>query len=138
MNPQMRQLMTRMPDATAIGNGPNTADVSERLPIRNLNEALDKVANRVHTTLKQRLMSITMIARQAQGLHAGEVIAKLVEDAYFMRVDNRVTQVPPLKTHEPRQHEATSRNPVECGCNQTRGEQPSNPNRSRDSVGGPS
>jgi hypothetical protein len=26
----------------------------------------------------------------------GEVIAKLVEDAYFMRVDNRVTQVPLL------------------------------------------
>jgi hypothetical protein len=26
----------------------------------------------------------------------GEVIAKLAEDAYFMRVDNRVTQVPPL------------------------------------------
>jgi hypothetical protein len=40
-------------------------------------------------------MSITTIARQAQGMRAGEVIAKLVEDAYFMRVDNRVTQVPP-------------------------------------------
>jgi hypothetical protein len=39
-------------------------------------------------------MSITTIARQAQGMHAGEFIAKLVEDAYFMRVDNRVTQVP--------------------------------------------
>jgi hypothetical protein len=25
----------------------------------------------------------------------GEVIAKLAEDAYFMRVNNRVTQVPP-------------------------------------------
>jgi hypothetical protein len=42
-------------------------------------------------------MSISTIARQAQGIRAGEVIAKLVEDAYFMRVDNRVTQVPPLK-----------------------------------------
>jgi hypothetical protein len=40
-------------------------------------------------------MSITTIACQAQGMHAGEVIAKLAEDAYFMRVDNRVTQVPP-------------------------------------------
>jgi hypothetical protein len=38
-------------------------------------------------------MSITMIAREAQGIRAGEVIAKLAEDAYFMRVDNRVTQV---------------------------------------------
>jgi hypothetical protein len=28
-------------------------------------------------------------------MHVGEVIAKLAEDAYFMRVDNRVTQVPP-------------------------------------------
>jgi hypothetical protein len=40
-------------------------------------------------------MSITTIVRQAQGIRAGEVIAKLAEDAYFMRVDNRVTQVPP-------------------------------------------
>jgi hypothetical protein len=35
-------------------------------------------------------MSITTIARQAQGMHAEEVIAKLAEDAYFMRVDKRV------------------------------------------------
>jgi hypothetical protein len=40
-------------------------------------------------------MSITAIARQAQGMRAGEVIAKLAEDAYFMRIDNRVAQ-PPL------------------------------------------
>jgi hypothetical protein len=58
-------------------------------------EALDQVENRVHTTPEQCLMSITTIARQAQGMHAGEVIAKLAEDVYFMRVDNRVTQVPP-------------------------------------------
>jgi hypothetical protein len=37
-------------------------------------------------------MSITAIARQAQRIRAGEVIAKLAEDAYFMRVHNRVTQ----------------------------------------------
>jgi hypothetical protein len=36
-----------------------------------------------------------MIARQAQGIRAGEVIAKLAKDAYFMRVDNKVTQAPP-------------------------------------------
>jgi transposase InsO family protein len=29
-------------------------------------------------------------------MRAGQVIAKLAEDAYFMRVDNRVTQVPPV------------------------------------------
>jgi hypothetical protein len=40
-------------------------------------------------------MFITMIARQAQAIRAGEVIAKLAEDAYFMWVDNRVSQVPP-------------------------------------------
>jgi hypothetical protein len=40
---------------------------------------------------------MSTIARQAQGIRAGEVIAKLAEDAYFMRVDNRVTQVPPPK-----------------------------------------
>jgi hypothetical protein len=28
-------------------------------------------------------------------MRAGEVIAKLAEDTYFMRVDNRVAQVPP-------------------------------------------
>jgi hypothetical protein len=60
----------------------------ESLPIRNLAEALDQVKNRVHTTPEQCLMSITMIARQAQGIRAEEVIAKLAEDASFMRVDN--------------------------------------------------
>jgi hypothetical protein len=110
----------------------------ESLPIRNLAETLDQVANRVHTTPEQCLMSITTIARQAQGIRAGEVIAKLAEDAYFMRVDNRVTQVPPLRTHEPRHHEATSRSPADGGRNHARGEQPQNPNHSRASTGGPS
>jgi hypothetical protein len=56
----------------------------ESLPIRNLTEALDQVESRVHTTPEQCLMSITTIACQAQGMRAGEVIAKLAEDAYFM------------------------------------------------------
>jgi hypothetical protein len=63
----------------------------DNLPIRNLAEALEQVESRVHTTPEQCLMSITVIARQAPGIRAGEVIAKLAEDAYFMRVDNRVT-----------------------------------------------
>jgi hypothetical protein len=67
----------------------------DNLPIRNLAEALEEVESRVHTTPEQCLLSITAIAHQAQGIHAGEVITKLAEDAYFMRVDNRVTQ-PPL------------------------------------------
>jgi hypothetical protein len=66
----------------------------ESLPIRNLTEALNQVESRMHTTPEQCLMSITMIARQAQGMRTGEVIAKLAEDAYFMRVNNRVTQAP--------------------------------------------
>jgi hypothetical protein len=82
-------------------------------------------------------MSIIMIARQAQGMRAGEVIAKLTEDAYFMRVDNRVTQVPPLKTREA-DHEATSRSPADNERNRTRGDLPQNPNRTRASAGGPS
>jgi hypothetical protein len=53
----------------------------ETLPIQNLAEALDQVENQVHTTPEQCLMSITTIARQAQGMRAGEVIAKLTEDA---------------------------------------------------------
>jgi hypothetical protein len=76
----------------------------ESLPIRNLTEALNQVESRVHTTPEQCLMSITMIARQAQGMRAGEVIAKLAEDAYFMRVNNRITQVPPLRTREANYH----------------------------------
>jgi hypothetical protein len=72
----------------------------ESLPIRNLAKALDQVESRVHTTPEQCLMSITTIARQAQRMRVGEVIAKLVEDAYFMRVDNRVIQVPPVKNRQ--------------------------------------
>jgi hypothetical protein len=62
----------------------------DSLPIRNHAEALEQVESRVHTTHEQCLMSITATARQAQGIRAGEVIAKIAEDAYFMRVDNRV------------------------------------------------
>jgi hypothetical protein len=94
----------------------------ESLPIQNLAETLNQVANRVHTTPEQCLVSITTIARQAQGIRAGEVIAKLAEDAYFMRVDNRVTQVPPPTTREHRHHEATSRSPADGGRNRSRGE----------------
>jgi hypothetical protein len=62
----------------------------------------------------------------------------LAEDAYFMRVDNRVTQVLLVRTHEPRSHEATSRSPADGGRNRTYGEQPPNPNCSRASAAGPS
>jgi hypothetical protein len=54
-----------------------------------------------------------------------------------MRVNNRVTQAPPLRTREV-DHEATSRSPAENGRNRTRGELLQNPNRTRASVGGPS
>jgi hypothetical protein len=77
-------------------------------------------------------MSITAITRQAQGIRAGEVIAKLAEDAYFMRVDNRVNQPPPAMHHD---NEATSR--VACnGPNRTRAELPAEPNRTRSNAGG--
>jgi hypothetical protein len=108
----------------------------ESLPIRNLAEALDQVESRVHTTLEQCLMSITTISRQAQGMRAGEVIAKLAEDAYFMRIDNRVTKVPPVKNRQ-QDNEATSCS-ADIGRNRTRGELPANPNRTRATAGGPS
>jgi hypothetical protein len=79
-------------------------------------------------------MSITSIARQAQGIRAGEVIAKLAEDAYFMRVDNRVTQPSPARN---RDNEATSRC-ADLGRNRTRAKLPANPNRTRANAGGPS
>jgi hypothetical protein len=53
----------------------------DNLPICNLAEALEAIESRVHTTPEQCLLSITSIARQAQGIHAGEVIAKLSQDA---------------------------------------------------------
>jgi hypothetical protein len=110
----------------------------ETLPIRNLAEALDQVENRVHTTLEQCLMSIITIARQAQGMRAGEVITKLAEDAYFMRVDNIVAQVPPIRTRQPDNNEATSCNPADNGRNHTQAELRANPNRTQASAGGPS
>jgi hypothetical protein len=79
-------------------------------------------------------MSITAIARQAQGIRAGEVIAKLAEDAYFMRVDNRVNQPPPARN---RDNEATARS-ADLGSNRTRAELPAQSNRTRANVGGPS
>jgi hypothetical protein len=78
-------------------------------------------------------MSITAIARQAQGIRAGEVIAKLAEDAYFMRVDNRVNQPPPVRH---RDNEATSRS-ANNGPNRTRAELPAQPNHTRANAGGP-
>jgi hypothetical protein len=78
-------------------------------------------------------MSTTAIARQGQGIRAGEVIAKLAEDAYFMRVDNRVSQPPPAR---PRDNEATSRS-ANNGPNRTRADLPAEPNRRRSNAGGP-
>jgi hypothetical protein len=106
----------------------------ENLPICNLAEALEAVEGRVHTTPEQCLMSIIAIARQAQGIRAGEVIAKLAKDAYFMRIDNRVTQPPPVRN---RDNDATSRS-ADLGRNRTRAELPAQPNRTRANAGGPS
>jgi hypothetical protein len=70
-------------------------------------------------------------------MRAREVIAKFAEDAYFMRVDNRVAQEPPVRNCQP-DNEATSRSPADNGRNRTRGELPANLNRTRASAGGPS
>jgi hypothetical protein len=96
----------------------------ESLPFRNLAEALDQVESRVHTTPEQCLMSITMIARLAQGMRAGQVITKLAEDAYFMRVDNRVAQPPPARN---RDNEATSRKQTSAVTYSRRGTGPAQP-----------
>jgi hypothetical protein len=106
----------------------------DSLPICNLVEALDQVESRVHTTPEQCLMSITTIARQAQGMRAGQVIAKLAEDAYFMRVNTRVAQPPPIRN---RDNKATSRS-ADLGRNRTRAELPAHPNRTCATAGGPS
>jgi hypothetical protein len=44
----------------------------ESLPVWNLAEALEQIAKRVDTTPEQCLMSISTIARQAQGIRVGE------------------------------------------------------------------
>jgi hypothetical protein len=105
----------------------------DNLPIRNLAEALEAVESRVHTTPEQCLMSITVNTRQAQGIYAGEVIAKLAEDAYFMRVDNRVNQPPPTRN---RDNKATSRS-TNPGANRTRAKLPAQLNRTRSNADGP-
>jgi hypothetical protein len=79
-------------------------------------------------------MSITTIAHQAQGMRTGQVIAKLAEDAYFMRVNTRVAQPPPVRN---RDNEATSRS-ADIGRNRTRADLPANPNRTHATAGGPS
>jgi hypothetical protein len=106
----------------------------DSLPIRNLAEALEQVESWVHTTPEQCVMSITTIARQAQGMRAGQVITKLAEDAYFMRINTRVVQPPPVRN---RDNEATSRS-ADLGRNRTRAELPANPNRTRATTGRPS
>jgi hypothetical protein len=78
-------------------------------------------------------MSITAIARQAQGIRAGEVIAKLAEDTYFMRVDNMVNQPPPPRN---RDNEATSHS-ANLGPNRTRADLTAQPNRTRSNADGP-
>jgi hypothetical protein len=89
------------------------------LPIRNLAEALDQVESRVHTTPEQCLMYITTITCQAQGMRTGQVIAKLAEDAYFMRVNTRVAQ-PPLSGTATTKKQVTVRtsvvNVLELSC----------------------
>jgi hypothetical protein len=67
-------------------------------------------------------------------VRAGQVIAKLTEDAYFMRVNTRVAQPPPVRN---RDNEATSRS-ADLGRNRTQAELPANPNRTRATAGGPS
>jgi hypothetical protein len=67
-------------------------------------------------------------------MRAGQVIAKLAEDAYFMRVNTKVAQPPPVRN---RDNEGTSRI-VDLGRNLTRAELPANPNRTRATAGGPS
>jgi hypothetical protein len=67
-------------------------------------------------------------------MRAGQVIAKLTEDAYFMRVNTRVAQPPPVRNRE---NKATSRS-ADSGRNSTRAELPANPNRTHATAGGPS
>jgi hypothetical protein len=76
-------------------------------------------------------MSITAIARQAQGIRAGEVIAKLAKDAYFVRTTGSTS--PPARN---RDNEATSRS-ADPGRNCTRAELPAQPSRTRANLGGP-
>jgi hypothetical protein len=67
-------------------------------------------------------------------MHAGQVITKLAEDAYFMRVNTRVAEPPPVRN---RDNEATSRS-ADIGHNRSRAELLDNPNRTRATAGGPS
>jgi hypothetical protein len=102
MHPQTRPTPTRTPNMNATEGGTNGADVSASPYPYGISQRLSTKSKTGHTTPEQCLMSITTIARLAQGMCAGEVIAKLAEDAYFMKVDNRVAQVPPIRTCQPK------------------------------------
>jgi hypothetical protein len=67
-------------------------------------------------------------------MRAGQVITKFAEDAYFMRVNNRVAQALPIRN---RSNKDTSRS-ADIGRNRTRAELPANPNRTWATTGGPS
>jgi hypothetical protein len=67
-------------------------------------------------------------------MRAGQVITKLAEDAYFMRVNTRVAQPPSVRN---RDNEATSRS-ADLGRNRTRAELLAIPNCTRATAGGPS
>jgi hypothetical protein len=139
MHSPMKLTMIKTPNVSATGSATNSADISESpSPYGISQRPLIKSPTGCTLPPEPCLMSITTIAHQAQGICTGEVITKLAEDTYFLRVDNRVTQVPPLRIREHENHEATSRSPVGNGHNRTRGDQPQNPNCTKASAGGPS
>jgi hypothetical protein len=109
----------------------STDELSADAPAEEIddNKKARRERNRKRNERRRRL-------RETLRMRTGQVIAKLAEDAYFMRVDNRVAQVPPTRTRQP-DNEATSRSPADNRRIRTRGELPTNPNRTRASAGGP-
>jgi hypothetical protein len=109
----------------------STDELSADAPAEEIddNKKARRERNRKRNERRRRL-------RETLRMRTGQVIAKLAEDAYFMKVDNRVAQVPPTRTRQP-DNEATSRSPADNRRIRTRGELPTNPNRTRASAGGP-
>jgi hypothetical protein len=120
MHLQTKPTPTRTADVNATEGGTNGADVSVSPYPYGISQRLSTKSNTGCTLPQSSASCLTMIARQAQGMRAGEVIAKFTENAYFMRVDNRVAQVPPVRTRQP-DNKATHHSPVDNERNRTRG-----------------
>jgi hypothetical protein len=138
MHPPMKPMTTRMPDVSATGSEMNDADISANLSPSGISQR-SRLSRQPGAHYPRTVPHVYHHdSASGSGDTRGQSHHQAGGRCLLHGVDNRVTQAPPLRTHEPRHHKATSRSPADGGRNHSRGEQPQNPNRFRASAGGPS